>query len=237
MRGPLGATRQICGPLGVTPMGGTLPCYYLTFDAIDDLVTMSVSTGLPHTIVCWIKRTHISAQRFIMSNGTTSAPNIFIGSTGRLVARVDAQILTAQGLLDNTNWNHLAVVHPGGVTNSILYINGVDVTNTTNVAISTVTYSRLGTTPGNPLDGNMAAIGIAPLVLNIAALYAAGTFHKPLDPATFTKSCWNIRNEGGSGTVLIDESATGNNGTFLGVGEPAWGGLMSTGGPTGWSDS
>jgi hypothetical protein len=228
--GVIGISQAVNGALG-----GGLPCYYLTFDGGNDLITLAgITLTPPFTLVAWTKRRVAGAFHPILADAAwTQAWYLLATDHSRLVHGTN----TTGNINASLLWVHRAVVAPVAA-NAIPYDDGVDVTLAANIPAGARLYDRIGGSPGLPayFDGQIAVFGIAPAVLNIPALWAAGTLHRPLDPAVFTTACWNGRQEGGAGTALIDE-AIGNDGTFLGAGEPAWGGLMAVGGPAGWSDS
>lgn len=237
----------ICGVLGGPQIGAVLgtgagaaalPCYYLTFDAVpDDYISLAgIAITRPFTMVAWINRqvkgfvNGIIGSGFVDSQFSIQAADYMYGRH----AAPGGGYSAISTIL--TGWTHVAWICRSSVAVNAVFRNGVDITSapgTTNA--NAATYNRIGLTTRS-MNGQMAAIGIAPGELDIAALWAAGTLHRPLNPAVFTHACWNMRQEGGAGTTLIDE-AIGNDGTFKGAGEPAWGGLMSVGGPAGWSDS
>jgi hypothetical protein len=217
--------------------GGTpaiLPCYYLTFDGANDLINLAgVVVTPPYTVSLWTRRHAIGAEQVIMAGG----PVLYC----ELSAANTTNYMHTNNTGGNANvtvaWSHLAWTIPVGPATVTTYRDGVDVTALAAAAGAAQSYTVIGAYVGGIVlwHGDLAIIGIAPAVLNIPALWAAGTLHRPLDPAAFTIACWNGRQEGGAGVTLIDE-AIGNNGTFLGAGEPAWGGLMSVSGPAGWTD-
>jgi len=213
----------------------SVPCYYLDFDGNDDILTLPLA-DVPDgsTIVLWIKRDNGTAQDGIM--GPAAADYWYLnGATS--TARTGAGTSTSTATFNTTDWVHVAFVIRNGAA-AIHYKNGVDVTNAATI-LTRFDFDEIGRILHNntyAFGGYMAAIGIAPSVLNVPAMWAAGDFHKPLDPAVFTFACWNMRSEGGAGQTLVDESASARNCTFKGAGEPAWGGTMAGTGPVGWAD-
>ncbi|MEN6507052.1 MAG: LamG-like jellyroll fold domain-containing protein [Planctomycetaceae bacterium] len=231
-----GSDLEISGAYGgAAPV---LPCYYLTFDGANDYISLAgITIAPPFTIVAWTKRTAAWNWDVVIGKNGAAGP-ILAMSAGNLIYNAFGGAAQSNASAALT-WTHLAAVCPVGPATMTVFRNGVDVTAAPlGVAVGNLVYNQIGRGNSDAYcwNGQLAAIGIAPGIINVAALYAAGTFHKPLSAATWTVACWNGRTEGGAGVALDDESAGGNDGTFKGAGEPTWGGQMIVGGPAGWSD-
>jgi hypothetical protein len=214
-----------------------LPCWYLTFDSTpDDYVGLATGVSLtrPFTMVMWVQRRVTGVYHGLLA-ALNVQNDLCISNSNVLSGRHGGDSPGWSTVFTTTTWMHVAhVVTSAGHR---FFKDGVDITGSAGVTnANTGVYRYIGRRgTGSSFDGQLAAIGIAPAELDIAALYAAGTFHKPLDPLVFTTACWNMRQETGTGTALVNE-AVANHGTFKAIGEPAWGGLMSAGGPAGWAD-
>lgn len=220
--------------LGTPAPGGGLPCWYLDFDGIADRLTLAalaIATG--STCVAWVKRDNGASGDCLFGQ----AAGYYWNLDGATMRWRDPALSNSTASCNTTNWMHLAVVTRLGLS-TLLYRDGVDISSATPNGVG-ITIDEIGRVvhASNYFGGYMAAIGIAPSVLNIPALWAAGTLHRPLDPLVFTTACWNMRQEGGAGVTLIDEAIGRHDCTFLGAGQPAWSGLMAVGGPAGWSDT
>uniref|UniRef100_A0A6M3J682 Putative lectin/glucanase superfamily protein n=1 Tax=viral metagenome TaxID=1070528 RepID=A0A6M3J682_9ZZZZ len=218
-----------------------LPCYYLSFDGFDDVINLAATTlSPPCTVSVWLKRASINTADGIIG-ATVGNRFWYLDSSATNVAyvRTGGGVSSSAGVWSSTDWVHGAIVLRNGAS-AIHYRNGVDVSGAPVTMTNLDNVSEIGRAAINNaycFHGFLAVFGIAPAVLDVPALWAAGTFHQPLDPTVFSTACWNMRQEGGAGTALIDEAITPWNGAFKGAGEPAWGGLMSVGGPAGWSDT
>jgi len=218
----------------------SLPCYYLTFDSTpDDYISLAgVALKRPFTVVMWVKRRVIGVNHGLIA-GASVQNDFSITNSNVLSGRHAGDSSGWSTAITATTWMHLAYLVKSSTAVHQFFKDGVDVTGPGGAGVTNAsagTYIYIGRrSAGSSFDGQLAAVGIAPAELDIATLYAAGTFHRPLDPAVFTVACWNMRRESGAGTALTDEAAT-NHGTFKALGEPAWGGLMSAGGPAGWTD-
>lgn len=220
-------------PFATAGAAVAVPCYYLTFDGLNDLITLAgIVLTPPFTIVAWTRRRVTGVTHPIVANAA-DAPYFQLRRTNMI--RLNHKTNTYSNASLTTAWSHVSVTAPAAA-NAAVFRDGVDVSIVAAVAAAALPYNRIGMSGALLFDGELAAIGIAPAALNIPALWAAGTLHRPLDPLTFTTACWNMRNEGGAGVTLDDESASGNDGTFLGAGEPLWAGTMAAGGPAGWTD-
>lgn len=213
---------------------GALPCYYLSFDGTD-YGTLSLAFTPPVTFVGWLKPTSTAQQVIFSESGYSYSWQKwtvnYCGHGGTSYG----------GTVQANQWQHFAVTIPANGSQIRVFLNGVDVSAVVgNSNGATATYTRLGGRFDGALmyTGLVSAIGAASGVLSVATMYAAGTFHKPLDTATFNLLALNMRNEMGAGTIVDDESPNNKNVTLAASpNTPTWSGTMATGGPTGWSDT
>lgn len=236
VRGPLAAKGSVGAALGVTAGGATaLPCYWLSFDGTDYGTFVGIALTPPCTIVGW---TWADPPGGVwMSNGIDTSMQM----ASLYVPRVTWDGTNADDVANRGAgvWLHVAGVFRTSLNQIDIYTNGVYRAKSGAYAAGLNTINCFGAVAAGvwPWFGRLAAVGIAPNEQNIAALWAAGSFHKPLDPLVWTVLAMNLRNEGGAGGVADDESASTNDCTFaLAPNAPAWGGTMAATGPLGWTD-
>lgn len=209
-------------------------CYYLHFDGNDYGTFSGVSITPPYSVAFWIKRDNSTGDHGVLKSAAGFYYIMFTGDQ-MYTRHYYPNISTYQTA---TEWSHYGINFIGNSAPNQVFLNGVQQDDSDATAYdNTVAYDILGCLGGSYyLEGDLAAIGIAPNTIDIAALYAAGTFHKPLNPAVWTSLCLNLK--GGSGTTLDDESASGNDCTLAsGDAAPSWAAKMEDSGPPGWSDT
>lgn len=221
--------RPVYDPGGAGGVATAAACYYLTFGGSNYGTFSGIAVTPPVTIVAWVRATTTDQQQVLGRNGYEAALQfwtVVLGEHGG----------TSYGGSTAANvWQHIACTVPASGDVRV-WLNGTDATSVVGASDgATKTITQLGRRFDGALayTGDMAAIGIAGSVLDVAAMWTAGDFLKPLNPATFGVLALNMRDEAGAGTT-VDDEGTGNNDATLNA--AIWGGTMAAGGPAGWTD-
>jgi len=215
----------------VFTIGGTADNYAVSFDGIDDNLTISTGTpvlGSEFTVECFFKwfgnNSHTYTYQVIAGRRSLNSLlewDLYINETGYLGAGVspDGTFNNTVWLGDNSNctiptnqWHHIALVKTG--SNLYLYLNGN--------RVATRTLTQVGGLPNIPIrlgdldDSNETMNGVIDeLRISKIARYTGTTYNIPTAEFvvdTNTVGLWHF-NEG-TGTKTYDATSAGNNGTL-----------------------
>ena len=232
--GPTFSTNVPQAPIVLPSITNT---YSVSFDGVDDYVTMSNPTSLnfqgSFTISLWVMYTNISSSfNFLVDKSTdvtTRQYSLYLrdqttGTKTFSFYGVDSvgnqQFFNSTGSIAVNTWNHVAVVCNSGVTDGTkLYINGVAETlGTFTVASNASAPFQLGKRSDNSYlhQGLMDEVAVFDSAL--AASYIASIYNNgvPNDISSLNPvGWWRMGDNGsGSGTTITDQGSGGNNGTL-----------------------
>ena len=217
--------RLILSFLFIFHLGFSQSNYFLSFDGVDDGVTINDNQSLDLTtasITAWVKSTTSdSLWQTILSKGPDpyESYGIFLkyGTILHIVNVIDGSRVYWEptDTLTLNDWTYVAVTFNGDTSRA--YINGIEVgTNALSGSVTSNDYGlEFGIRSGSTaLNGMLDEVALWDTVLTQSEIQ----FYMSTSPAgseTGLVSYWNF-NEG-SGTTLADQTSNGNNGTISGA--------------------
>lgn len=206
----------------------------LDFDGTDDVVNCPVpsaiatATNQQFTIEFWVKPTAATLSKnwiFYSQPTYDQLVNLFMASDRKLWFRIGLNSSRSSTVaLPLNTWSHVALVMPGSIANSRIYINGVDVSSTGFVSITPVYGSTGFMSIGAPSNGQGGFKGIIDelriwTVAKTAAEINASMNNELTLPqpnlAAYYKFNQGVANGNNSGITTLSDEFNTNNGSLL----------------------
>ena len=207
--------------------GGFTNIYSLSFDGVDDFVSIGNPTNLQITgsfsFSAWIKTPSAASYDAIFFKGNSIAQSDWYirmqnNGTIRFFINNTSKNVTSTTTIDDNNWHHLLIVYSPS-TSMTIYIDGVQDAQNTSAIPSSINNNYGNITIGSDNDisqfwnGNIDEVGLwnNDQSANASSIYNSGV---PNDLSSLSPLSW-WRFEEGSGTTAIDSGSGGNNGTLV----------------------
>ena len=201
--------------------------YSLSFDGVNDFVESQTLdlTSSPFTIEAWIKMPTVSflnstniIDNYETSPSTDKRWGVYVGGTDQTwTGKIYFREVYSTVRIDDNNWHHIAVVRDASGTVN-LFLDG-NLNSSGSLPINTDLNAghtiKIGS--GHNFFGQrfMECI-ISELQVSLAAIYTSN-FSPTSNFATNSSAVLHYNFNQGNGSILIDQSQTGNDGTINGA--------------------